>query len=158
MNKKYRHRKFLLKKNTTNNKIGIKESNSLSGSTTTKTEILEAGDSRKKTSENEEPPINPTKNEASFIIQRNPSRSDNNNNNNQIKNNLKPKINVLTNKKSEKIEEKIEEQKCKFNGYSNNEILLFFFLALFMTILIAFDYSNVISHVSSLVYFKLISV
>jgi hypothetical protein len=157
MNKKYRHRKFLLKKNTTNNKIGIKESNSLSGSTTTKTEILEAGDSRKKTSENEEPPINPTKNEASFIIQRNPSRSDNNNNN-QIKNNLKPKINVLTNKKSEKIEEKIEEQKCKFNGYSNNEILLFFFLALFMTILIAFDYSNIISHVSSLVYFKLISV
>jgi hypothetical protein len=150
MNKKYRHRKFLLKQNTTNNKIGIKESNSLSGSTIRKTEIIEAG-------ENEETPITPTINEASFIIQRNPSRSDNNNNN-QIKNNLKPRINVLTNKKSEKIEEKIEEQKCKFNGYSNNEILLFFFLALFMTILIAFDYSNVISHVSSLVYIKLISI
>ena len=141
MNKKYRHRKALLNLQQNINKKGIKEGSNLNNTITT-TEIIEAGDiQRKKGVENEETspsiPLNDEK--SSFLIHRNPSilKSDNND--------LKSKINALNNKKAEKID---VDPKCKFNGYSNNEILLFFLLALLMTILIAFDYSNIISHVS----------
>jgi hypothetical protein len=63
---------------------------------------------------------------------------------------LKFKLNGLDKfkmKNSDKINN--IQGKCKFNGYSNNEILIFFTLALFMSLLIAFDYSYLISHVSN---------
>ena len=70
-------------------------------------------------------------------------RSDTNNH----RNDLKVRFNGLEKIKSKKIDS-TAHGKCKFNGYSNNEIIIFFILALLVTILIASDYSYIISHVS----------